>query len=204
MQHFKPLKIQIGLALALLVSLSSQAAVPLSEAELAKRLKFYASISTLSVGFKQIKTLKDLGMQLKSEGRLKLERPDKITWEITKPSPLVVNLDKNEIRIRSGVGADERVQTLKMSEASADQPTQSLTGLIAWLNLDSKALSEQYQVSATDKQSFHFEPKQKESVPFQSLDMSLGVDGQLKHLTLHELSGDSLEIEFGKPQITRL
>jgi len=200
MQRFT---IRAGLVLAWLVSVRGQAAVPISETELAKRLKLYASISTLSVGFKQTKTLKDMGIQLKSEGRLRLERPDKITWEITQPSPLLVTLDKSEIRIRSGRGPDSRTQVLKMGDAGSDQPTQSLAGLIAWLNLDSKALVSQYQVLAVDKQSVHFEPKQKDSVPFESLDMSLGADGQLKHLVLHEISGDQLDIEFGKPEITR-
>jgi outer membrane lipoprotein-sorting protein len=197
----RKLEIRMVLVLALLVSVSGRAAVPVSEAELAKKLKLYASISTLSVSFKQTKTLKDLGMQLKSEGRLKLERPDKVTWEITQPSPVLVTLDKTQIQIRSGKGADAQTQTLKMGEASSDQPTQSLTGLIAWLNLDSKKLSEQYQVSETGKQLFHFEPKQKDTVPFQSLDMGLSPDGQLKRLAIHEISGDQLEIEFGKPQI---
>jgi outer membrane lipoprotein-sorting protein len=193
----------IGIMSALLGSVMGQAAEPLSQAELAKKLKFYASISTLSVTFKQTKNLKDMGVQLKSEGRLSLHRPNKVVWEITQPSPLEVTLEHDQIQIRSGRGPAAQVQTLKMSEASLDQPTQSMAGLIAWLNLDARALSEQYKVFAKDSNSFRFEPKQKDLMPFDNLEMSLGKDGQLKRLTLHEVSQDTLDIEFGPPTFSR-
>jgi outer membrane lipoprotein-sorting protein len=179
-----------------------QAATPVSEQTLAEKLKFYASVSTLEVDFKQTKTLKDMNLQLKSEGHLKLRRPDHLVWEITKPSPVFVSLDDQEIRIRSGKGADAQTQTFKISDAPSGQGMKSLTGLITWLSLDSKALADQYSIYALGQQSFRFEPKKKDVTPFESLEMTLGGDGHLKHLTLNELSGDRLDIEFGKPKLT--
>lgn len=188
--------------LLLLMGNISQAATPISEQTLAEKLKAYASISSLEVDFKQTKTLRDMGLQLKSEGHLKIKRPDHLIWEITKPSPISVSLNQKEILIRSGKGADAQTQTFQVSDAPSGQAVKSLTGLITWLNLDSKAIAEQYLVYAIGQQSFRFEPKQKNSTPFENLEMTLDSDGHLKHLTLHELSGDSLDIEFGKPKLT--
>jgi outer membrane lipoprotein-sorting protein len=193
-------------ALALGIGVAGQAAEPVSEKILAERLKLYASVATLEVSFKQLKTLKDLGLQLKSEGRLKLQPPNRVVWEILQPSPVQVTLDQNEIRIRSGKGADAQVQTFKMSEAPSDPSTQNLTGLIAWLTLDSKALAEQYMIYAEGSNSFRFIPKQKgtapPSTPFKDLFMTLSGNGLLKHLTIDELSGDTVDIDFGTPKIT--
>ena len=201
MNQFR-IKVGMWAVLALFICVPGRAAGPISEKVLKEKLKLYASISTLEVDFKQTKTLKDMNLQLKSEGHLKLQRPDHLVWEITRPSPVSVSLDRNEILIRTGKGQDAQTQSFKTTDAQSDQASQSLTGLITWLNLDSKALAEQYDIYATSQQTFRFKPKQKNSTPFESLEMEMGSGGQLKHLTIHELSGDLLDIEFGKPRLT--
>jgi outer membrane lipoprotein-sorting protein len=192
----------IWAAMSLLIGVSGRSAELLSERALAEKLKLYGSISSLEADFKQIKTLKDMNLQLKSEGHLKLQRPDHVVWEITYPSLVNVSLDKNQVVIRTGAGSEAQVQSFKTSDLRSDQASKGLTALITWLHLESKALAEQYDIYATGQQSFLFKPKQKNSTPFESLEMGLGSSGQLKHLTIHELSGDSLDIEFGKPKLT--
>jgi outer membrane lipoprotein-sorting protein len=195
-------RIGIWAVAALLIGPAIHAEEPVSEQKLTESLKLYAAISTLDVDFKQTKTLKDLDLILKSEGKLRLERPDRVTWEIIKPSPLVVVLDKKEIRIRTGKGSEAQTETLKMDDGS-DSATRSLSGLIAWLTLDSKALVKQYRVYSVGKEAFRFEPREKNAVPFENIEMSLRADGQLSRLKIHELSGDALDIEFGRPKLTR-
>jgi outer membrane lipoprotein-sorting protein len=180
-----------------------QAATPVSEQELAENLKLYASISHLEVGFKQTKTLKDMGIQLKSEGKLTLTRPDQVVWEIKSPGSVRISFNKSEIRIQSGKGADATTQVLKVGEASSDQAEKSMAGMMAWLNLDSKSLYDQYNIFAEGKHTFRFEPKQKSASPFSDLQMILGSDGQLNHLTIHELSGDVIDTEFDRPKIVK-
>lgn len=175
-----------------------------TEKELADSLRMYQSIASLDVTFKQTKILKNLDLQLKSEGRLQIFRTQhRIIWQIFKPSPVVVQLDQKEIRIESGVGKDLQKQVFKISDAPSDKATQSIRSLVTWLNLDATALAEQYSIFALKTKAYRFIPKEKSISPFQGLDMYLAEDGQLNRLVMNELSGDSLDIEFGKPRLTQ-
>ena len=116
----------------------------ITQQELSQKLRLYESIHTLEVSFTQTKVIKDIDVKLTSEGRFKIIRPEKIIWEITKPSAVKVTLDKAEIRIESGAGAGQHVQVLKLGDSLPDKAAKSMTGLIAWLNLDSLKLYAQY------------------------------------------------------------
>src|SRR6185312_8598115 len=155
MRSSMTLKGLLFLLLASIVSVAIHVAIAgelISEKELTEKLKLYASISTLDVSFRQTKTLKDMNLQLKSEGRLQLRRPDRVVWEITQPSPVRVSLDHSQIEIQTGTGPDTQVQTIKTGEAPSEQAAQSLTALIAWLSLDSHALASQYLITSSGKQ----------------------------------------------------
>lgn len=185
----------------------------LTRAELADKLKTYGSFSSLDVDFHQIKTLSEMGVRIESEGRLSLTRPSRIRWEITKPSPVVVKLDEHEIRIEIGKGKDLQIQTLKRQAPVAGQSTgqspgpssdpmdRGLSELVSWLNMDVAALDRQYAVYSDGASAFRFEPRQKETSVFKALRMELAAQGYLKKLRIEELSGDLLEIDFGKPHL---
>ncbi len=174
---------------------------PVTEQELSQKLRLYRSIHTLEVSFTQKKVIKDIDVRLTSEGRFKIIRPEKIIWEITKPSPVKVTFDKAEIRIESGAGASQHSQVLKLGDSLPDKAAKSLAGLVAWLDLDAKKLHAQYVIFHAGAQAFRFEPRQKEGSPFKDLLMTLGGDGHLKQLAIQETSGDTLDIEFGVPKI---
>ena len=176
---------------------------PISESELAKQLKLYESVSSIEASFVQVKTLAEMGFQIKSEGYFKIVRPDHILWEVRKPGKVRVTLDPDQIRIESGEGKDMNVQTLKRSEAPSDKTTQNLSGLVAWLNLDAKVLHSQYDVFQTAKQTFRFAPHDLKAGPFRSIEMTLADGGQMRHLVIQETSGDTMELTFTHPKLTR-
>lgn len=172
-------------------------------AELNDALKLYRSMTELNVEFEQNKHLKDIAMDLKSSGRLKVLPPDLVVWEILKPSPLSVKIDHDRVQIESGSGASKTTQTLALSEMGKDRATQGLGVLMPWLLLDSKRLAEDYRISETEKKSFSFEPRSSKPKFFTRIEARLGRSGALQSLLLTELSGDTLEIKFNEPKISR-
>lgn len=176
-------------------------AARITEAQIVEKLKLYAALTTLDVDFKQTKTLKDMNLQLKSEGHLTLRRPDRLIWKITRPQPLEILMSPNALTIRSGVGQDAQTQTLNTEALGSDQASRSMVGLLAWLNLDGHALAQDYEIYAVGQRLFRFLPKDKAMSPFASLEMKLSSDGQLERLALAEKSGDRLDIQFAKPKI---
>lgn len=183
-------------------SVASAAAV--SKEQFAEKLHLYASIKRLEVSFTQVKILKELDVRLASEGRFILNRPEKVIWEISKPSPVRVTIDRSAMRIESGSGDAAHTQVFKLGSTVSDESTKNLTALIAWLNFDAETLYAQYVITSVGKDVFRFDPRESINSPFQHLVMQLSVEGHLKHLSIHEASGDVLEIDFGKPKISRV
>jgi outer membrane lipoprotein-sorting protein len=174
---------------------------PVTEAQLGEKLRFYAGIATLESDFHQVKDLKELGMQMKSEGRLTLKRPDSVIWEIRKPAHVKVELDLKKIRITSGDGASATVQTFTADQMPKDKDASSLRDLVAWLKLDAHALADQYVITKTTEDHFNFAPKK--TGPFRTMEMDLSKAGHLKTLTLNETSGDRMILSFERPRVLK-
>jgi outer membrane lipoprotein-sorting protein len=186
---------------AFLFPISAALSAVISPEELSKRLQFYRSISSLKVDFKQLKTLNDLHVKLESQGHLKLVQPDQVIWEILKPSRVQIQLNKNELQIASGEGAERSVQTLKIDDMPEGKDSRSIAGLMAWLQLDAHVLSERYLVSSVGTSKLEFVPKDVKQSVFSRIEMSLSSSGHLESLHILETSGDEIDIRFGVPII---
>jgi len=197
------LTLRNGLAILALTlcSASVARATPVSEAALAEKLKFYASIRTFEADFKQRKELREMGMEMKSEGRLTLRRPSTVIWEILKPARVKVELGTKEIKITSGEGANATVQSFSSDQLPDDKGASSMRDLVAWLKLDAKALSEQYVITKTPADRYLFEPRKPG--PFLSMEMALSKKGHLETLVLNETSGDRMTLTFAKPRVRK-
>ncbi len=174
---------------------------PVTETQLAEKLRYYARIANLEADFHQVKDLKELGMQMKSEGRLTLRRPDSVVWEITRPAPVRVDLGNGKIRIQSGEGASATVQNFSADQMPKDKDASSLRDLVAWLRLDAHALAEQYAITRTTADHFVFAPKK--TGPFRTMEMDLSKSGHLEKLVLNEVSGDRMTLTFGPPRVVK-
>jgi outer membrane lipoprotein-sorting protein len=177
------------------------AETPVTENELATKLRYYSSIRALEADFRQVKNLREMGMQMKSEGRLTLRRPDSVIWEVTKPARVKVELTSAGIRITSGEGTTATVQSFSAAQMPKDGDALGLHDLVAWLRLDAHALSEQYTITRTTTDHFIFAPKK--IGPFKTMEMDLSGAGQLTKLVLNESSGDQMTLQFGKPHLLK-
>lgn len=176
----------------------------IDERELAKRLQFYQSIATLDVEFKQVKTLPDLKVKLESEGKLKLMRPDQVIWEITKPSRVLIQFKDRQVRVESGIGAEQSVQTWKLDDMPKGKDSKSINALMPWLQLDANALSKLYKVSSLGPNKLRFDPKEPDKSAFKRIEITLSSNGRLDLLHIEESSGDEMDIHFKTPTTTLL
>lgn len=171
----------------------------LTAAELAERLKFYRSVHEFSVEFQETKHLKDMGLDLKSEGRLEVAPPDRVIWQIRKPSPLTVRIDTKRVEIVSGVGKEESRQEVKLDDISGDRRGGGIGSILPWLTLDAERLTADYRVTQIDDQDFRFESRTRP----EKIELRLGKGGVLRRLRLFESSGDSIELSFDNPVVKR-
>ena len=176
------------------------AAKPIDEAQLSKALAKYHSIEKLKVGFKQKKFLKDMNMSLESEGVLSLMPPSLVIYQLTKPAPMKVTLDPEQIKIENGSGSDAKVQIIKTSTIPGESEKRNLKAMVTWLKMDPHALAGEYEISESEKNHYLFRPHDSTSA-FQSLEMELGKSGHVSHLIMKEQSGDRIEFFFETPQI---
>jgi hypothetical protein len=168
---------------------------------LKQSLAVYQNLATLEVGFIQKKSLSSIGTTLESSGRLKItDHPKLIVWEILKPAPLRIELRDSKMKIITAPGSkNESVQLLDANEGGA-KGSAAQAELSAWMSLDANSISDQYNITQKNKNEFEFHPKGKSA--FSSINVKLTRLGNLQDLNLHEVSGDTLALTFGKPQLS--
>ena len=193
---------------AVLLGLSSPAraagsSTPVTRDQLKAGLRAYDSISKLEASFEQTKTIKEIGVVIKSEGRLTLSRPGKVVWEVTRPSPVKVILDEKEIRMESGSGSDASTSVFPVGGAASDEVGGKMAEVLAWLRLDADRLYDDYAVTSVGPNRFRFTPKESAHSLFGELNLTVGKDGDVAHLAIREKSGDLLEIAFRTRAIER-
>jgi outer membrane lipoprotein-sorting protein len=199
-RHMKPILVKTAILSLLMASLSRFVmGAPVDSKELAQLLKFYAPIQALTVSFQQTKHLHEMGLELRSSGRLEIHRPDQIVWEILKPSHLWVSIDKEKFRLKEGDGAE---QVFELNQLSQENAARGVGLLKPWLLLDVKALSEQYAVEKVRPGFYVFTPKSDVKF-FKAMDVTIGKAGHMEKMLLHEPSGDTLEIAFGTPKVVK-
>ncbi|MEQ1876501.1 MAG: hypothetical protein ABL958_07635, partial [Bdellovibrionia bacterium] len=107
----------------------------------------------------------------------------------------------NDRELKMSSGGTEQV--LKLSQLGGQKESQSLARLIAWLELDAEKISQRYNVFESGKSGLRFKPKDAAMDPFSDLELTLDGSGFLTGLKINERSGDRLEIDFGRPVISR-
>jgi len=175
----------------------------LSEIEIREKLKLYADIHSLAAPFKQVKTVLDPKFELKSEGTLRVVRPDFIEWTVTKPSFLQMILEGNRVVMKTGEGAGAKIQQYSLNGMLDDKAAKGLVGLLAWLQLDVSRLIKEYSFSYLPEGTLVCTPVDKNASLFSSLEMKLDRQGAMSQLKIAEKSGDQLLLNFGKPTISR-
>lgn len=172
-----------------------------SKQELSKTLKFYRDIQVLTVDFKMAKRMKGIPTILRSEGQLRVIRPNILIWKIAKPAPLTVDIGKDEVKITSGTGEELMTQTFRIDQIAESADATRFQSMNAWLKMDAEKLSQDYEIEKAPNGTFIFTPKIPTKVPFSKLTMSLNLRGDLQKLLMEERSGDSTEFVFGPARV---
>ncbi|MGZ3723189.1 MAG: LolA family protein, partial [Bdellovibrionales bacterium] len=144
------------------------------------------------------KTLKDIQLDLKSEGHLTLQRPDQVEWKILKPQPMTVNLAQQKITIKSA----SSTQTFSQADNPSTKDRQSFATMLTWLKLDATAIADKYKVTETGTRQFRFVSKDPNEPVIKSLEMQMDDSGHVSNLLFEEVSGDSIRLAFAKPKVT--
>lgn len=168
--------------------------VDLNQNTLEKYLLPYAKVNKLSAQFKQKKRIKDLDIELLSEGKMIFEKPQKIQWIITKPSPIEVQIDAEKISISSSKAGQRQTQILQLSQISENQNTMGFSLFVPWIQRDAAKILSVYKVAQINDHHLVFTSK-KPSL-FRSIDMRTGKNGLIEKMTFLENTEDSLEISF--------
>ena len=185
-------------ALALALPATVHAAnKPVTQPELQSALKLYQNIQKLDVDFKQTKTLKDIQLDLKSEGHMTMTLPDHVQWKILKPEPMTVDLQQQKITIHSATNT----QTFSQDQNPSAKDRKSLATMLSWLKLDAGAIMSQYDVVQLAPHKFRFTAKDKDEPMLKSLEMELTPAGHVAVLLFHEASGDEIRLQFAKPKV---
>ena len=156
----------------------------------------YQKLKSLEVSFEQTKILKDMQIELKSSGVLKLEPPNKVEWKITKPQPLTVRLDKDRIAITS----DGKTETFKTGEGPTAKDRRNFEDLLNWLSLDAHAIAKNYSVTKLGERNFRFQAKRPDAT-IRDMTMTLNKNGHVDLLKFDEASGDQISIRFATPKV---
>lgn len=139
--------------------------------------------------FKQVKKLKSLGLELPSEGVLRVTAPGYASWELSKPEFFKVEINPTELRIYSLRGVAPRVLK-KTSLGSVKEAS-----WISFLVENPKSVFELFDVKEIATSTFMLIPKQKQK-PFESVELKFDSKRRLKELKLQENTEDSLFIIF--------
>jgi outer membrane lipoprotein-sorting protein len=170
---------------------------PVTVEELQRALTKYQAIERLDVDFKQTKTLKDIELDLKSEGHLTLKLPAEVEWKILKPQPMTVVLADQKITIHSA----SSTQTFSQAENPSAKDRQSFQTMLTWLKLDAAAIADKYKVSEIGPREYRFVAKDPNEPVVKSLQMKMDPSGHVADLLFEEVSGDSLKLTFAKPKV---
>lgn len=200
-----PIKL-FALCFAALVTASSSAGAapqPVGEAELKTLLQKYEGVEEMKVDFDQVKTLKDIPTKLKSKGQLQLKAPDTLIWTLTKPSFLEFKLVKGDAQITTGHGESASVQKFSKAQMASSAQAKSLEGLTSWLKFDAAYIARTFKVTKNETGKLEFIPIKAQSSPFSKIELEFSKTQTVQHLTLHEPSGDLIELEFQTPSILK-
>jgi outer membrane lipoprotein-sorting protein len=157
-----------------------------------------ARFTRLEGQFKQTKNLKELDLEIKTEGDFKVLRPTETAsvfyWNILKPKPSHICIDEVGILIDSADGNPEKKKNLKFSEVGKETGDQ-IVSLLKIITMDPNKIDEEFAVQK-GANNYVLTPKKKEAAFFESATLSVNAKGLVQQVTILEKSQDQIRIEF--------
>ncbi|UYL09604.1 outer membrane lipoprotein carrier protein LolA [Bdellovibrio sp. SKB1291214] len=155
-----------------------------------------AEFKKLTGQFKQSKILKELDVEIKTEGRFQVLRPTPeksvFHWNITKPKPSNICIDGVGIVVDSGMPPQRK--NLKFSEVGKEAGDQ-IASLLKIITMNQNRITEEFVVQKQGAQ-YLLTPKNLEKAFFETATLDINKDGLVKNVLIKEKSKDEIRIEF--------
>lgn len=156
----------------------------------------YSKLSELSAHFSQIKELKSIGVELKSQGNLRFKRPNFFEWEVTNPKKFVFSFKDDQIILKENGKVVKSTDSAKLDQ----KMLAAISHLKAWLMIDQKFIEANYEIRNIKPNIYEFTPK-SESKMFKLIQIETGKDYPIKKISLTEISDDVVVIEFSQTKM---
>lgn len=175
------------------VSAAPAAANNASHNEILKKMNLKI-FKNLRGHFEQNKLLKELQVEIKTEGNFEVNRETSVFhWNVEKPKPSAVCLDKTGV-VMDSAGTKKKISFAEIGEDSGRQ----IASLLKLMSSDPKQLIEEFEVTEIkgSQKSFLLKPLKPENVFFDSAELHVDKAGLVDQIKLIEKSHDELLIQF--------
>ncbi len=171
---------------------------PMSPEQIQSEFKKFQKPSRLTGHFEQVKTIKEIDVQIKTSGQFEIRRQSNhnvsLVWKIEKPDPMMVCIDDETVVFDNP--RLKKKSTLKMSEISS-QDSAGLTKLVQLIKMNPDLLASDFLV-ATDNKKYYISPKDKKNYQFSNAEVELDPKKNVREILLNEVNGDELLIKFAQ------
>lgn len=141
--------------------------------------------------FTQVKSMSEMGLELKSEGELEVKSVGHANWKIIKPSYLNVLVSPEEIKVYSDPKSTPRIVNKDKGKASSLED-------IGWMELlmeKPETVIQHFQIIQITPLSFKLLPKNPKH-GFDYVQLTFGVKRKITEVFIQENKEDSLKISF--------
>lgn len=184
------------LTLAMVLGLAHADAAPTVDQTLAAIAKQRLKTKTLRADFSQTRVLGLLASEVKSQGRLMVQRPHRLRWELKSPDSVVYWVGPEGLAVQSAEGVK------KVSRAAAGRFATALMDMIHFVAGDMKSLKARYTFRVrSDKKQLELQavPKSarlRKQIAQISLWMPSNALWRVNRISIRESSGDRSDIVF--------
>jgi len=157
-----------------------------------------ANFEQLNGKFKQTKILKELNVEIKTEGRFQVLKQGKdasiFRWDIVKPKPSKICIDSLGIVMDSADGDPAKRKNLKFSEVGKEAGDQ-IASLLKIITMDQNKIGDEFTIEKQDK-LFVLSPKNKDGAFFETATLDINKAGLAQNVMIKEKSQDEIQIHF--------
>jgi outer membrane lipoprotein-sorting protein len=161
------------------------------------------ALQNISSDFHQEKHLAILKNPLMSEGRFVYQKPERLLWEVRRPSP--EGFQVQGTKVKRWRGSPQEVESIDLN---ADPPVKAMVEQIfAWSRADFPWLEKRYNIQVREEKPtvlklIPLDPQEKKFVAF--IQISFSMDwAYVRSVEIHEKGGDFTTIVFSDARVNQ-
>ncbi len=157
------------------------------------------NLKTLSADFKQTRSVKSWGTEVKTSGRFSVfgDHNKQVLWEITDPTYTAMKMQPEGLFVKVSEQKEAPWKPLKNSKME-----KQMKSVFSWLRFDGTTLLQEFNVQKINDREYQLTPKKK-GFPFSQIAISLHAKKHVREILMQEPNADSIRIEFSNTQIKK-